>query len=577
MNRSATKGELYLSDVRDGKVVCGKWIKLVVERHYADLEQTSSADFPYYFDATRAARAVDLFQCQRLALGESSGKPFILMPWQAAIVTLLYGWRAKETHLRRFKKVYIKVARGNAKTEFLAGIGNMAFIFEGIKDAQVFWAATKREQAKIGYLRQRRMLELLIKDYPKLGSKIGFSHTRVFQKDGLGFVLPLGKDSKTEDGFSPYCALIDEYHAHPTADMVNVMESGMVKHRAPLLCIITTAGFNPESPCARFEEVCKRVLLGHAKAPFLLPFIYDLDEGDAWDDESVWIKANPSLGYTVTLEALRLECEKAKAEGEHKRVDFCRKNLNIWAKSFKSWIPPDVFAANGDAFNVDELEGAACFGALDLSRSRDLTALVLFFPSVNGGKHKILCRFWCPEKNAIDREKVDGTPYLEWARNGYIELTPGDVIDTDYIYKAIIETLNKYNVHSIAFDRFGALPLISKINKEFGYLPRTQTKCVLEPYAQTPPHFHTPMLEIEKMFYQNKVMHASNPVLKWMFQNVCLRTDANGNMAIDKHKSADKVDGVVALVMAVGQYITYSTDNFDGSKYSHSDVWALES
>ncbi|MEO0132738.1 MAG: terminase TerL endonuclease subunit [candidate division WOR-3 bacterium] len=549
----------YLNAVLKGDVVVCEWIKKVVLRHFSDIERTKDPKYPYLFLESKAEKAIDLFERQRLALGASSGKPFVLMDWQAAIVSLLFGWREKETGLRRFKKVYIKVARGNAKTEFLAGIGNMMFLFEGAQDPQVFWAATKRDQAKIGFMRQRRMLELLVNDYPALKKRVKFTASKILERGGMGFVMALGKDSRTEDGFSPYCALIDEFHAHPSTEMLNVLESGMVKHACPLVCIITTAGFNPDSPCARFEEMCKRVLDGHVDIPFLLPFIYDLDAGDDWRDKNVWIKANPSLGHTLTIEALNVEFMKALSEGVVKQEDFKRKNLNVWISSYSSWLPDDVFWASAKPFDENELIGRVCFGGLDLSRSRDLTALVLLFPPINDEKEfKVITRFWCPRENARFREKNDGIPYLQWAEEGWIRLTEGDVIDTDFIYNEIFELYNKFKIHSIAFDRWRAIQMVTKLNDEIGPVPHTQTGNFMEPFSQTTTHFHVPMTELEKVVLSGQLNHGKNPVLRWMSRNVSLYVDGNGNMKIDRKKSSDKVDGMVALSMAFGQYITYA-------------------
>lgn len=547
----------YIRGVISGEIVACKWIKLVCQRHFRDLD-LSSGDFPFFFDEARALKAISIFERQRLALGLHAEEPFILMPWQAAIVYLLYGWREKETGYRRFKKVYIKVARGNAKTEFLAGIGNISFLFEGIKDPQVFWAATKRDQARIGFERQRRMMQLLLKDYPMLKHRVGFSASRIYEREGLGFVMPLGKDSKTEDGFSPYCALIDEYHAHPNADMVNVLESGMVKHACPLICIITTAGTNPASPCARFEDTCKKVLEGYVDHPTLLPFIYDLDEGDDWKDKSVWIKANPSLGRTVTIESLTNEFEKALAEGVIKQQDFMRKNLNVWTSTNVAWLSDDDFSACSEPFTEKDLEGRLCFGGLDLSRSRDITAFVLFFPGEEGEKSKVVCRFWCPHENAVHRQQNDGIPYLEWAKEGWLTLTDGDIIDTDFIYTEIMRLKNRFKIHSIAFDRWRALPLVKRISEEVGPVGYTQTQEFMEPFTQNTAHFHVPMVELEKMVISRTLSHGGNPVLRWMNRNVKLFCDGNGNMKIDRAKSSDKVDGMVALCMAMGQFLTYS-------------------
>ena len=568
----------YLQDVASGNIVVGKYVRLAVERHFGDLSRADSdPDFPFFFDEARGARAISIFERQRLALGAGSGKPFILMPWQAAIVFLLYGWREKASGLRRFKKLYIKVARGNAKTEFLAGVANMAFLFEGVKDPQVFWLATKREQAKIGFMRQYRMLQMLCEDYITIRQRVRFSASKIFERGGAGFVMPLGKESKTEDGFSPYCVCVDEYHAHPTDDLLHVMESGLVKHVCPLLAIITTAGYNPLSPCAVFEEKCKKMLSGvGADQPYLLAFIYDLDEGDDWMDESVWIKANPSLGVSVSLESLRVEAAKANSEGGSKASDFACKNLNVWVRASKTWIPDDVFWSGGQTFDEDLLIGRVCYGGLDLSRSRDITALALFFPAVGDGEQNFcIFRFWCPRANAEYRARVDAVPYLTWASEGWMTLTDGDVIDTEFIYSEIIRLKSKFSIHSIAYDRWRALELVHRLNEEFGPQAHTQTKDFMEPFTQNTAHYHAPMVEFEKMVWKRKLNHGCNPVFRWMLGNVHVAYDANGNMRPDRKWSKEKIDGVVALLMAIGQFITYGSSNARDYYSPDVDVFVL--
>jgi phage terminase large subunit-like protein len=242
------------------------------------------------------------------------------MPWQAAILYLAYGWRRKKDHKRRFVKVYIKVARGNAKTEFLAGVGNIGFFFESEKDPQIYWVATKKAQAAIGFGRQKTMAQRLRRDYVEVAEMCDTSVARIYETKGVGYVTYLGKDSKTEDGFSPLYGLIDEYHAHPNDDMIHVIESGMVKRESPMTWIITTAGNNPQCPCAEFEKRAKQMLQGDMLNEQLLAFIYDLDEGDDWQDQNVWAKANPAMGVSINLVALQggvpESAHRRRSEGE---------------------------------------------------------------------------------------------------------------------------------------------------------------------------------------------------------------------------------------------------------------------
>lgn len=551
------RAEDYIAGVKSGDIIVGKTIKQAIARHLVDLKRAKKRDFPYYFDLNSAQKVIEAFELQRLAFGDLVEMPFVLMPWQACILYMAYGWRRKDNAQRRFVKCYIKVARGNAKTEFLAGVGNIGFFFENVRDPQIFWVATKKEQAKVGFKRQKTMAENLARDFEEIREVCDTSVSRIYERAGSGYVTYLGKDSKTEDGFSPLYGLIDEYHAHPNDGMVHVIESGMIKRASPFTWIITTAGNNPVCPCAEFEKRAKQMLAGDVVNDQLLAFIYDLDEGDDWQDEKNWVKANPSIGVSVHLDTIRTEYQKAITEGVAKENNFKTKNLNIWVQSSQAWISDDKFKKSGKPFDPATLHKKLCFGGLDLSKSRDLTALALFFPSLEEGKpHQALLKFWCPEDNARERDRLDGVPYLQWSRDGWIDLTPGDIIDYDYIKKAFFEAIQTYQFHSCAFDRWRQDEVIVDINEELG--PQlTNTKQFLEGFAQTPGNFVTPCTELETMILKKMLNHGRNPVLEWMNRNVVIKYDANGNFKMDKEKSKEKIDGMVALAMAIGQWLTY--------------------
>lgn len=546
-----------MKDVLEGRILVGKWIKLAIKRHFSDLKKAKKRDFPYFFSPTTAASALDAFEMQRLAFGEHSDKPFILMPWQACILYLAYGWRRKADQRRRFVKVYIKVARGNAKTEFLAGIGNIGFFFESERDPQIYWVATKKDQAKIGFGRQKTMAQRLRRDYLEIAEMCDTSVGRIYETHGVGYVTYLGKDSRTEDGFSPLYGLIDEYHAHPNDDMIHVIESGMIKRASPMTWIITTAGNNPNCPCAEFEKRAKQMLQGDMKNEQLLAFCYDLDDGDDWQNQAVWPKANPSLGISLHATSLAAEYEKALTEGVQKENNFKTKNLNIWVQSRQAWISDEKFHASGKPFDPAILDGQLCFGGLDLSKNRDITALALFFPGkTEQYKHHVLFRFWCPEDNARERTRLDGIPYTQWARDGWMTITDGDIIDTDFIKSEVLAAKLKYKFHSCAYDRWRATELVQDILEEIGECD-TETKQFMEPFTQTAGHFSAPLTQLEKMILRRQLNHGQNPVIEWMNRNVVILSDTNGNIKIDKAKSSEKVDGMVALAMAIGQWMTY--------------------
>ncbi len=570
-----SKAEQYLNGVLTGAITAGKYIRLAAKRYFDDLKKQTDPAFPYYFDEKSAQGAINSFELQRLALGDKSDDPFILMPWQASILWQAYGWKRKDNNRRRFVKAYIKVARGNAKTEFLAGVGNLGFLFEGENDPQVFWAATKKAQAAIGFERQKTMLKRLRRDYPEIADHCDTSKYRIYEKNGVGYVAYLGQDSDKEDGFSPLYGLIDEWHAHKNNDMIHVLESGMVKRESPFTWIITTAGNNPSCPCAEFEKRAKQMLEGDYESDQLLAYMYDLDEEDDWQDEKNWCKPNPSLGISITLESLRLEYNKAITEGIQKENNFKTKNLNIWVNSSAQWISDRVFQASGSAFDPAILNGRVCFGGLDLSSSRDLTALCLFFPAQSEDEpHYCLFRFWCPEENARERNRLDGVPYLQWARDGYLNLTVGDVIDSRYIKNQILEDYQTYTFHSCAYDRYRALEMVADLNEELGMIDHTETKLFMEPFAQTTGTYNAPLQEIERMLLNKELNHGNNPIIEWMNRNVAIVSDTNGNIKFDKKRAKEKIDGMVAMGMAVGQWLGYKHE-YAAMASGQSDVLIL--
>jgi len=570
-----SRAEKYMREVLKGKkVTTGKLIRLAVERHFSDLKRSRSRRWPYYFSPERAASAIEAFEFQRLALGEKTDEPFVLMPWQAWILYLAYGWRRKDNDRRRFAKVYIKVARGNAKTEFLAGVGNLGFFFEGERDPQIFWLATKKEQARIGWGRQKTMAERLRRDFPEIAQICDTSVSRIYEKPGygVGFVTYLGKDSKSEDGFSPFYGLVDEYHAHPDNSMIHVIESGMAKRSSPMTWIITTAGVNPAGPCAQFEGVCKQVLQGALINDELLAVIYDLDEGDDWKDERVWHKANPSLGISVHLPALRSEFLKATTEGVSKEINFKTKNLNIWCESSSPWIPNELWMSerNTAPFHLDELTGRICFGGLDLGSNSDLTSLCLLFPPEEHGEpfHAVWW-YWCPEEHT--QEHTMQVSYLQWSHDGHITLTPGNVTDYRYIEKTILELRGQFEIASIAHDRWNSSELIINLTEE---------GVTLSKFGQGFSSMSTPTKELTRQIMLGNVRHNSNPVTKWMVSNAVVVTDPkstadNIKLVKDPKKPKQKIDGAVTLVMAYGEYLTWLSENNGPLANPGSDLMIL--
>lgn len=549
------RAERYIDGVLKGKIIVGDSIKKAVKRHLEDLKKSKKTDYPYYFSPAHAAGAIEAVEVQKLAYGEKAGEPFVLMDWQAWILYMAYGWRRKSDGSRRFLKAYIKVARGNAKTEFLAAVGNIGFFFENVKDPQIWWVSSTVTQSMIGFSRQKEMARYLIDEDPTFNELYGLRAQRIFEKGGNGFVGFLS--SRPQDGFSPSYGLVDEYHEFPNDERIHSLESGMIKRANVFTWIITTAGTNPNGPCAEFEKRCKAMLDGSVVNDQLLAVIYDLDDHDDWTEEKNWVKANPSWGISVNASIFKSEFQKAVSEGIIKENNFKTKNLNIWVASAQSWIRDEVFKASGKKFDPKTLEGRACFGGLDLSLTDDMSALCLLFPAEKEGeKHHVIMHYWCAEKTAYERNRNDGVPYLQWGADKWLKIIPGASVDFDVIKNDIREIYKRYKFHSCAIDPWRKREIIVDLNEEFGRVP-TQSEEFFEVFAQTAKMFTAPLSDLERAIKRKELNHGHNPILEWNNRNVALYIDGNGNFKLDKKKSAEKIDGMVALGMAWGQYMTY--------------------
>jgi len=521
----------YINDVLSGKQVTGELIKLAVERHSNDLTKS----WHYYFDRDKAQKAITFFERLHHWKGEWAGTPIILEPHQVFYIGSMFGW-LREDKTRRFRTSFKEVARKNAKTTECAGKSIYHLLSDGESGPQVYFAATKEDQARIGF----KDMQEITKRTPGLKQYLRVMTKSVLNDSNGGFAKPLGSDSDTQDGFDPSWAVVDEYHAHKTDQMLNVLESGMGARRQPMIDVITTAGFKKEFPCySNLRKVSIDVLRGIKEDETLLALIFEQDKDDDWKDESVWIKSNPNLDVSLKLDFLRTRLKKALNEGGTKEIDFKTKNLNIWTDSSDTWIPDEVWM-RGDR-PLPELKGRKCWGGLDLASVRDITALVLIFPIVD--EFYTLRYYFVPESCVKSREEMD---YRGWVNDGYMIETPGDVTDYNYIKSTIDDITVTYDVQKIAYDRFNSSQLVIDL---------TEKGIPMAPFGQGFLSMTSPCKELEALAHNGKIVHDGDPVLRWMNSNVVTNTDPAGNIKLDKGKSMNKIDGMVALVMALGEFM----------------------
>lgn len=532
--------------VRDGKIIANKYILLAVNRYFEDVR--NQYERKIYFDGNEARRVIAYFAKFKHTKGEFANKKFELEPWQDFYLCNIYGWfRADKT--RRFNTVYLDIGRKNGKTSMAAIQGLYGLFGDRETRAEVYAAATKEEQARICLDEAKAFLKT-IPGWKKIFNL--FTKAITVEEVGGKFFgstfKPLGRDSDTQDGLNPSTAVIDEYHAHKTADLYNVIKSGMGSRKNPLSVIITTAGFNRESPCYHFRETAIKVLQGVKEQDNLFAMIFTLDEDDDWNDPANWIKANPNLDKAVNFKFLEDQYKSAINLGGTDEVNFKTKHLNIWTDAAKVWIQDHIWMQN-DHGPLPDFTKQVCWGGLDLASIRDFTALVLLF--FKDEIFHIMPFFWLPEAKL--KNNKDDVDYRRWADEGYITLTPGNVTDYDYIRQKIIELKSQYKIHRIAYDRWNASQLVIQLMEE---------GVKMEPYGQGFASMSMPTKMIEKLAVSAKINHQSNPVMRWMCSNIAIKSDAAGNVKMDKSESKSKIDGMVSLAMAMGLFADKSNMKF---------------
>lgn len=531
----SNRSDEYIRGVIDGSIVTGKIARSAVERHLGDLEH--GAERGLYFDEAAAEHVLKFFSILKHSKGEWAGQPLTLEPWQQFMLSTLFGWKRADG-TRRFRTAYVEVARKNGKSTLGAGVGLYLLIADGEPGAEIYSAATKRDQARITHQEAIRM----VRASSMLSKRIRTFRDNLNIEGTASKFEPLGADADTLDGLNIHGAIVDEIHAHKTREVWDKIDTATGARRQPLMFGITTAGFDRQSLCYELNEYTQKVLSGIIDDDSFFGVIYTLDDGDDWQDEGVWIKGNPNLGVSKKLDDLRRKCERA-VEMPSAQNSFLRMELNVWTQNDTKWMPIGHWLQCGRPINPAELVGRTCFAGLDLSSTADLTAWVLVFPPVDGsGVYTVLPRFFVPAENILKRAHDDRVPYDAWERQGLLTATPGNVVDYDAVFDQIERDAREFRVAEIAFDRWGAARVVNVLQArgltmiEFG-----------QGYASMSP----PMRELERLVLSHQIAHGNHPILNWMADNVVASVDPAGNIKPDKQRSREKIDGIVALIMGL--------------------------
>lgn len=554
----------YALDVVAGRVLAGRWVRLACERHLRDLERAGTEAFPWIFDEARAERVFAFYRFCRHVKGPLAGQPIELEPWQKFIIGSVFGWIHRETGLRRFRKAYIQVARGNGKSTLLSGLGLYMLMADGEAGAEVYATATKREQARIVYDAARFMA---IRS-PDLLKRLEPGKAEMIHPASAGKFAPLSKDTKSLDGLNPHLGIIDEFHAHLTREMYDLLVSAMGKRLQPLLFIITTAGFDLASPCYEEYTYLTKVLSGELQNEQYFAYIAQLDPEDNPQDERCWIKANPLLAATEAgMEYLRAEL-RAALDVPSKMRNFLVKNLNLWVDQKKEgYMRMDKWraCAASDENPMPDLRGRACYIGVDLSSKIDLTSVGVEFP-LGQGRFAVLSHSFIPEERLRERLKVDKQPYDSWARLGWLTVIPGAVVDQqaiiDWIQGQVVQ--NGWQVREVCVDPWNATQFAVELQK-LGYT-------VVE-ITQIPRILSEPTKDFRERVLRGEIIHDGSPVLAWAMGNAVERRDHNGNIMLDKEKSRERIDPVAALMNAHARAMHHGTEgSYDPNRYAAEDI-----
>ena len=529
----------YADDVLAGQIPACKFVKLACKRFRDDL--ANGHERGLYFDERAAQYALDFYDLTRHVKGELAGKPIELEPWQGFIIANIYGWKWKETGLRRFRTAYNEVARKNAKSTLSSGIALFMLAFDCEGGPEVYSAATTKDQAKIVFGDARRMGL----GSPVLKKRLNIYKHEVEDDHGGGKFKALASDADNLDGLNPHCPIVDELHAHKTREVWDVLETAIGARAQPLLWAITTAGTNREGICYEIRGYVAKILEGTVKDDSTFGIIYTLDEDDDWQDPETWIKANPNLGVSVKPDDIERLALKASATPTA-LSNFLTKRLNRWCNAESAWLNIDLWHKCPDIAEECKLLSLPCWVGVDLSQKLDIATVVSVFK--DGDYYHPKAKFYLP-RNSLGRKQGSlGNLYKTWSEAGFLTLTEGDTIDYSIIEDDIREILGKYDVKEVCYDPWGAFQTCQNLIKDGAP--------VIE-VPQNVRNFSEPMKEIEGMIISSRLHNPRNDVLDWNLSNVTVEPDRNENIFPRKEKKDDKIDGAVALIMAISRAMLY--------------------
>lgn len=534
----------YARDVVAGRIPACKEVRQACQRHLNDITAAKAKSYPYRFDRDAAERVCNFVQLLPHTKGKwaRERRLIVLEPWQQFAFAVLFGWLSKKTGLRRFREAYVEVGRKNGKSVIAAGVSNYMLAADGEYGAEVYCGATTEKQAWEVF----RPARLMLQKSPALISAAGIeimAKNISIPEDGSRLEPLIGNPG---DGSSPSCALVDEFHEHQTPDLYDTMLTGMGARDQPLMFIITTAGFNLAGPCYDKRRQAQQMLEGSVANDELFAIIYTIDEGDDWQDPDILRKANPNYGVSVSEEFL-LKAQRDAIRYPSRQNSFLTKHLNVWVSARTAWLNmADWLAAGEQGLKLEQFEGQPCWMGVDLASKTDIAAIALLFRNdLDDGKTQwtAFVRSYLPE-GAVERASNNRAAYESWINSGDLITTDGEELDFDIIRDDIMDLSGRFDIQEIAYDPWRATQLAHQLMKDGAE--------VIE-YRNTVQNMSPPMREMEAAVTASRWRHPCDPVLTWMASNVVAKLDAKENIFPRKERAENKIDGIVAILMALGR------------------------
>lgn len=518
----------YPQDILDGKIVACKWVKLACQRFFDWLDRDD-----IYFDWKAAERVEKFANLFTLSI-DNYKKKFELLPFQRFLLQNIFGWKKLDGN-RLINKVYFEVARKNAKSMLAALINAYMLLADGDGQPECYTIANSASQAALCF----NMTSKLLKQIDPRGKHLKFLRDTI--RSDIGLLRVLSSDTSKLDGLNASCAIVDEFHAAPTNEVYSILRTSQAMRIQPLMIVITTPGYLLDGACKAMRDTCCNILQGNIHDDTQLALMYELDEGDDYRDEEVWIKANPSIGDIVRVEYLREQVKEAQNNPANE-TSVKTKNFSVWCASNEVWLSNETIQKSMLKLDDGFFDGKVVYCGLDLASVSDLTALATMTYDEEEDKYYFKVKYYLPSdtvENSPNREL-----YKHWAKKGYLTVLEGNVTDYDYILNDLLKLSEKSMIAQLSYDKWNSVQLIIKAESEHG-LP-------CKPVSQSIGAMNFPTKELTRLILSDKVVIDYNPITRWCFANSALKTDVNENTKVVKGGSpSQKIDGVIAIIQAL--------------------------